>query len=49
MDFMLQTHGSKYLCTIPDGLRELMMDITREVNQNHLFKNRITDIKSVRI
>lgn len=31
MDYMLQIQGSKYVCSIPDGLRELMMDITREV------------------
>lgn len=30
---MLQRHCAKYIYVVPDGLRELMSDISREVKQ----------------
>jgi hypothetical protein len=31
MDVMLQRHCARYIYVVPDGLRELMSDISREV------------------
>lgn len=31
MDAMLQRHNAKFIYAVPDGLRELMSDISREV------------------
>ncbi|XP_011311661.1 uncharacterized protein [Fopius arisanus] len=31
MNYLLQNHGAKFICKIPDGLRELCADISREV------------------
>lgn len=31
MDVLLQRHCARYIYVVPDGLRELMSDISREV------------------
>lgn len=35
MDVMLQRHCAKHIYIVPDGLKELMSDISREVLRNH--------------
>lgn len=38
MNAMLQRHNAKFIYTVPDGLRELMSDISREVNISYKKK-----------
>ncbi|XP_063990618.1 uncharacterized protein LOC135169497 [Diachasmimorpha longicaudata] len=37
MNNLLQNHGAKFICKVPDGLPELCTDISREVLRNQPF------------
>lgn len=37
MNAMLQRHNAKFIYAVPDGLRELMSDISREVLSKYYF------------